>query len=120
MVRIGKGNLVNTVPRSSFDNFFKSQGWVILEGDNAPSNPIVEKEKKEEKIEEQVVENSDSETSDDEWDEVLDEFKDEEVEKPLSEMNKSELIEKANSLGVDISNLNTNKQLREAIKSFNV
>ena len=112
MVRIAKGNLVNTVPKSSFDNFFKSQGWVIVEGDYTPSIPIVE-EKVEEEVKEQVEENSD-----DEWDEVIDELKDEDVEKPLSDMNKEELIAKANSLGMDITGLNTNKQLREAIKSF--
>ena len=111
MVKIAKGNLVNTVPKSAFDNFFKSQGWEMVEGDYAPSIPIVEEKEVEEVVEEQ-------EENSDEWDEVMDELKDDEVEKPLSDMNKEELISKANSLGMDITGLNTNKQLREAIKSF--
>lgn len=111
MVKIAKGNLVNTVPKSAFDNFFKSQGWEMVEGDYTPSIPIVE-EKEVEEVAEEQEENSD------EWDEVMDELKDDEVEKPLSDMNKEELISKANSLGMDITGLNTNKQLREAIKSF--
>ena len=114
MIKIAKGNLVNTVPNSAFDNFFKSQGWEMVEGDYSPSIPIVEEEQKEVVEEQEQIE----ENSDDEWDEVIDELKDEEVEKPLSEMNKEELVNKANSLGMDITGLTTNKQLREAIKSF--
>lgn len=115
MVKIAKGNLVNYVPKSAFDNYFKSQGWEKVEGDNTPSIPI---EEVKEEATEQVVENSYEEINDDEWDKALDEFNDEEVEKPLSDMNKEELINKANSLGMDVTGLNTNKQLREAIKSF--
>lgn len=45
-------------------------------------------------------------------------MEEEEVEKPLSEMNRQELERKANSLGVDITGLTTNKQIREAIRSY--
>lgn len=117
MVRIAKGNLIATVTNSAFDNFFKSQGWDIVEGDYTPPVPV-----EEEKVIEQAVENSDGEINDeeindDEWDEALDELNYEDVEKPLSEMNKVELLEKAKSLKIDVSDLNTNKQLREAIKA---
>ena len=53
------------------------------------------------------------EISDSEWDEVIDE----EPEKPLSEMNREELTEKAESLGINISGLTKNAQIREKIKS---
>lgn len=115
MVRISKGNLVNTVPKSAFDNFFKSQGWKIVGGDYTPPVPVEDKPKK--VVKEAEVSN-DEEINDDEWDEALDELSDDEAEKPLSEMNKEELITKATLMGIDISNLTTNKQLREAIKSF--
>ena len=110
MVKITKGNLENIVSKAAFDNYFASQGWV-MEGVESPSKPILE-------VKEEPMENSDEEVNDEEWDNALEELQDEEVEKPLSDMNKDELISKANSLGIDISGLNTNKQLREAIKSY--
>ena len=105
MIKIVRGNLVNYVSKSSFDNYFKSQGWEIAGGNEPPVSPKVENNVIEEEVEE------------DDWDDVLDEFKDEEVEKPISEMNKQELIAKAKSLDIDVSDDLTNKQLRELIKS---
>lgn len=114
MVRIVKGNLVNNVSKSTFDNYFKPQGWEIVGGDYTPPVP----EKEEEEI--VKVESNDGqveEVNDEEWDEVLDELSDDEAEKPLSEMNKEELVNKAKKMGIDVSNLTTNKQLREAIRN---
>ena len=107
MIKIVRGNLVNTVSKSSFDNYFKSQGWELAGGENPPVSHI-------EPVEEKV---DLEEPSDEEWDDVLDELKDDEVEKPISEMNKQELIAKAKSLGIDVTPEMTNKQLRELIKS---
>ena len=111
MIKIAKGNLVNSVPKSAFDNYFKSQGWEIAGGDYTLPVP--------DKVEEFVKaeENSVEDVNDDEWDEVMDELSDDEAEKPLSEMNKEELISKAKKMGIDISNLSTNKQLRGAIRN---
>lgn len=46
----------------------------------------------------------------DEWEEVL-------SEKPLSQMNNTELIEKAISLGLTVTGNLSNKQLREMIRA---
>ena len=107
MIKIVKDGHVNEVTLSAFNNYFKSQGWNLAGGDIPPASPGVEN----------VVEDNVEEPTDEEWDNVLDELKDDEVEKPISEMNKQELISKANSLGLDVSPEMTNKQLRELIKS---
>lgn len=117
MVELVKDGKVINVPVSSYKNFFKSQGWV-MNGEAKPSPTPIPEKKKETKVEEVVkneVEEDVDDTSDEDWDEVL---ADEDVEKPLSEMNKKELLDKAASLGMDVSDQLTNKQLREAIKSF--
>lgn len=87
MVKIVKGENKMEVTRSAFDNFYKNAGWEVLP---------------------EVV----SEDSDDEWGEVLKEY-----EKPLSQMNNTELIEKAISLGLEINGNVTNRQLREMISA---
>jgi len=111
MVKIAKDGVINIVPMSAFNNYFKSFGWEIVGENYTPPIPVIEEKPAElvDKVEE---------AEQDEWDEVLDELKDEEVEKPLSEMNKEELLAKAQSMGIDISKANTNKQLREVIKSY--
>lgn len=114
MIKIIRDGVVNVVPKSSFDNFFKPQGWKLAEGEEI-SPSVTNSEPINEEVETSQVD-SESEVSDDEWDDVLDELVDEEVEKPISEMNKKELTAKAKKLGINPANL-TNKQLREAIKS---
>lgn len=116
MVKIVNGNKVNYVPVSAFDNFFKPFGWEIAGEDDSSPEPIVTDTEVSEKPV-TVPENDSDDGSDDEWDDVMDELNDEEVEKPISEMNRAELVEKAKKMGIDTSKLNTNKQLREAIKS---
>ena len=63
-----------------------------------------------------LVENTEQELDEieEDWDSIED---DEEVSKPISEMNNAELKEYATKLGIDISGLSSNKQLREAIKA---
>lgn len=64
-----------------------------------------------------LVEDEQSDTATDEdWDSVLEE-EDEGIEKPISEMNNAELRQYAKEHDVDLSGLNSNKQIREAIKS---
>lgn len=98
MVVIKKGKKTAKVTKSAYKNFFKGHGWLI---DDSGVNEDI---KTNESIED---------TSDEDWDEVM-----EEVEKPLSEMNKQELEIKAASLGVNINGLTTNKQIRDAIRNY--
>ena len=112
MITIKRDNRTATVTRSAFDNFFKNNGWVIV-GEAEKASPKPDKEKVE-KEPEPVVEQEESE---EDWDEVIDELKDDEVEKPLSEMNKSELTAKAKEMGIKIPAGTSNKDLRELIKN---
>lgn len=97
---VKKGKATKLVNESVYENYLKNAGWVV-EGEEIKSEPI----------QNEVPEEIEEEYSDEEWDE------DEEVEKPISEMNNEELKEKAISMGIDISSLKSNKQLREAIKA---
>ena len=122
MVTIVKGNLENNVPISSYNNFFKANGWVLKGAANAaPQTPSKSKVKPEEEVVEpeevQEDEVQEEEIAEDEWDDALSELQDEEVEKPLSEMNKEELMQKAKSLNIKVPNGSSNKQIRELIKA---
>ena len=92
----GTASRVLTVPTSAYDNFYKGAGWRIVS--SAVSKTVLN-------VAEEV----------DEWDGYDD--SEEEITKPLSEMNRTELEEYAAKLGVDLSGLTSNKQYREAIKS---
>ena len=107
-VKISKNGMEKEVSKSAFENFFKNSGWEIA-GDKKPATSQ-SKKKVEEKVEETVENNND-----DEWDEVLE---DEEIEKPLSEMNKKELIEYAEEKGISLAGLNTVNQFRQAIQDY--
>lgn len=107
MVKIAKGNKVKTTSFSSFENFYKNSGWELVEG----SSNKTEEVKPAKKVKEPEIID---EPTDDEWEDAMD---DEEVEKPLSEMNNAELKEYAAKYGIDITGLNSNKQIREAIKA---
>ena len=123
IVTIEKNGKTKSVSYAAYCNFFKDAGWVV-EGEKSPSQPVTEKKsKKAEKQVETVVEETESaveadvndeedEIADEEWDEAIAET---EVEKPISEMNREELVAKAESLGVKIGN-KSNEQLRKAIK----
>lgn len=112
MIEIVKGEKVLKVPTSAFANFYQGNGWVIAGTSATPAQPKTKKEVKKEQIPEVKEEPKD------EWDEVLEESKQpEEIEKPLSEMSKSELKKKATSLGIDISGQSyTNNELRDMIR----
>lgn len=95
---IGSGPVSRTltVPTSAYNNFYKSAGWRITSSIVNEAAPLTEE--------------------DDEW-AGYDDGAEEEITKPLSEMNRTELEEYAARLGVDLSGLTSNKQYREAIKS---
>lgn len=106
MIVIRKNNKTLTVTRAAFDEYYKPNGWVS-DGETTPvEEPVVDT------VEDEVVEDD---TSDEDWSEFEEE--DAGIEKPLSEMNKDELLAKANELGIDVSASNSNKQIREMIKN---
>ena len=109
-VEIKKKNKKSVVTDSAFNNFYKNAGWELSSPSQASKKEVVEDVKKEE------VENTEQEPDEieEDWDSIED---DEEVSKPISEMNNAELKEYATKLGIDISGLSSNKQLREAIKA---
>lgn len=119
-VKIVKGKTVKEVSLPAYLNFFKDSGWYIV---GEESLPLPNVEEVAENIAESVVNDADvaddetndveDEVADEEWEEVIAE---DEVEKPLSDMNRNELIAKAESLGIEVDGKN-NKQLREAIKA---
>lgn len=99
MVVIVKGELKKKVADSAFIEYYRDNGWVVQK-----SNPsVTNKSEKEIKSE------------DEEWEEII---KEEELEKPLSEMTRKELEAKANELGIDLTGLGKTAQIREAIRSY--
>jgi len=112
MVTITKNDKKMKVSRSAFKGYFENQGWKIVEGGKKPADnkkdekPVVE-------TEEVVADDTVDDVDEEDWSEV----EDEEIEKPLSEMTKAELREKATSLGVKFSDDTTKDQLRELVKA---
>lgn len=108
IVRITKNDKILRVSESSFKNYYKDFGWsVILTEPAKEDNKIIE-EKEEETIESQYNEVVNS--SDEDWDSI-----DEEIDRPLSEMNKEELKALAERKGIDVSNINKVGQLRSIL-----
>ena len=103
MLVIKKGKSKMKVAKSAYNNFYKGAGWEI---DDEVSS-IVYSSESDEKL------GNDS-NEDDEWAGYEDE---ESIEKDLSEMSHAELKEKAESLGIDTTGMNT-KQLRAKLKSL--
>lgn len=119
-IKIQKADKIIKVTRSAFLNYFSNMGWT--EADEKASGKPKKEDKKESNInnKEDDSKASNDQKSDapvDEWDEVMneDDEDDEDVQKPLSEMSKKELIELANEKGIDTTGMNTN-QIREALK----
>lgn len=101
MVRIVKENKTRIIPKSAYGEYYKNSGWVLDEDEMFGKNNIYSKDDKEENVDE------------DDWDSLAES---DYGEKSLSEMNRQELSEKAESLGIDISDCTTNKMIRERIK----
>ena len=93
--KVGVGQL--TVPDKAFDNYYKAAGWHVVEGGKKATKAT--------KVEE---------TEEDEWAGFEEE---EEVTKPLSEMNRPEMEAFAAKRGIDISGATSNRQLRELLKA---
>lgn len=117
MVTIKRDNRTAKVTPSAFENFFKNNGWVII-GEAEKASPKPDKKEVEEEPVVEEPEPVDREEAEENWDEVIDELKDEEVEKPLSEMNKSELLAKAKELGIKVPAGSSSKEIRELIKGI--
>ena len=124
-VTIVKNGKTKSVSHSIYRNYFENAGWRVVGEENTPTpsvaEEVVENEVNETEnevnenatdVEENETETDEDEVADEEWDEAIAE---EEVEKPISEMNRDELVAKAESLGIEVGNRNNN-QLRKAIK----
>lgn len=113
-VKISKNGMVKEVSVSTFENFFKNSGWEIA-GDKKPATSQSKKKEVKEVDLEPAEDNND-----DEWAEAMkdDDSEDEGIEKPLSEMNKKELMEYAEKNGISLAGLNTNAQFRQAIQDY--
>lgn len=95
MIRIEKpGATSKTVARSAYDNYFENAGWSISGAVGSVS-----------------AKQTQSDDLKDEWDDA-----EEEIEKPISEMNLEELQIKAAEMGLDVSGLSTPKQIRDKIR----
>lgn len=101
MLVIKKGKSKMKVAKSAYNNFYKGAGWEI---DDEVSSVVYSSESDE----------NNNSNEDDEWAGYEDE---EPIEKDLSEMSHVELKEKAESLGIDTTGMNT-KQLRAKLKSL--
>ena len=120
MIKITKNGKTLEVTKGAFENTFKDQGWVIANG-NSNTGVEAEESSTSQNMEpetaddlEELDDTEDETSSEEEWDEVL---ADEEAEKPISEMSKSELVAKAESLGIDLSGQKYNTtQLRDMIR----
>ena len=128
-IEIFKDGEKRTVSRSAFENFFKDTGWKAGENPASYSNQDAQGESKEQntiktmdsEINDQIEHPADSESNstDEEWDELLaeEEFEeDEEVEKPISEMNREELIAYADIHDISLAGLTKVSQFRSAIR----
>jgi len=124
-IEIVKGKEKRLVSKASFENFFKDNGWNLAGEIPASSvNQNVQNEKKNEETIKSMVEEEELNTEQsgeseesikDEWDEAMEEDE-EEVEKPISEMTRNELVEYAKANDISLAGLNKTSQFREAIR----
>lgn len=128
-IEIFKDGEKRTVSKSAFENFFKDTGWKAGINPASSSNQNVQGELKEDEaiksmdseINEQIEYSGESEnnSTDEEWDELLSEEEleeDEDVEKPISEMNREELIVYADKHDISLAGLTKVSQFRAAIR----
>lgn len=128
-IKIQKMGKTLEVSKTSFENFFKNAGWneagEIPASSNSPealegskkSKSINNKANEEKFNQEDSGESGD--TSNDEWDEAIEEMDEmnADVQKPISEMNRDELIQFAKDHDISLAGLSKNNQIREAIKT---
>lgn len=124
-ITITKNNQTKRVSKGSFEDYFKNAGWVEAgknpassnsqEAQEEPSNKKVINNKEEDK---DVIPEAPGDSEKDEWDEVLeDEEEDEEIHKPIAEMNREELIKFAKDNNISLAGLTKNNQFKEAIRA---
>lgn len=97
-VKITNGAQIFRVSQGSYNNFYKHQGYIIVD----------EERERQDKFEEQMNE-EEGETNDGEL-ELL-------ASTPLSELNRSQLKKYAAFLGVDLTGVTSVKEARERVKA---
>ena len=125
-ITITKNNQIKKVPKKTFEDYFKNAGWVEAgknpassnsqEAQEEPSNKKVINNKEKDKV---VIPEAPGDSEKDEWDEVLEdeEEEDEEIHKPIAEMNREELIKFAKDNNISLAGLTKNNQFKEAIRA---
>lgn len=108
MLNISKDGKVLKVTETAFKEYYKDFGWVPKATENVAKEPA--EDTNEEAVEENPIEENPIEENDD-WNDI----EEEEVEKPISNMSKDELIAYANEHGINIDGINRTSQIREAI-----
>ena len=121
LVKIQKNGKTLEVSKSAFKNFYENSGWEeVGEMPTSSNNQKAQEEDLDKNTinnkakEDNVLPESPSESSDADWDEVMNE-EDEDVQKPISEMNRNELIKFAADNDISLVGLTKNAQFREAI-----
>lgn len=125
-ITITKNNQTKRVSKKSFEDYFKNAGWIEAgnnpassnsqEAQEEPSNKKVINNKEKDKV---VIPEAPGDSEKDEWDEVLEneEEEDEEIHKPIAEMNREELIKFAKDNNISLAGLTKNNQFKEAIRA---
>lgn len=108
MVKIKKYGTILTVTRGAYKSLYKKLGFDLCDEDLEET--INSAPDEEEEDPDAFNHNEGNETEDDE-----EEDSDEEEEKPLSEMNKAELLNYADHLGLDVADNMNKGQLRALI-----
>lgn len=116
MVEIRKGSLTLKVPKSSFEKKFSKVGWHLSSESKSDDTVQAEANTQPDTAKDLVADVDEPQDDEDEDVEYVDP---EELEqKPLEELDKDELRILAEYKGIDISKLNTIKQLRTALRSL--
>lgn len=123
LIKIQKNDKILEVSKSAFKNFYENSGW--KEVGSKPTSSNHQKAHREDlnekninninEKEEDLLEQS-GESSDDEWEEAMSED-DEDAHKPISEMNREELIRFAKENDISLVGLSKNNQFKEAISN---
>lgn len=118
MIKITKDGKTSSVPAGSLKKFL-SAGWVLLNGETPEAPVVAEPQSKDEEVPEELIGDEQSQEDEEIEDEEVEYVDPEELmQKPLSELDKDELIILAQYKGIDTDGLNTSKQLRAAIRAL--
>lgn len=110
------------VPSGAVAQFLR-QGWrksgSVAKSSNSDNKGAAPVETHEEQLPDVSVDEEDDTSEDSAWDDVETELAEEEYEKPIGEMNEAELRAYAKKHNINISSLNSVKQIRGAIRNAN-